>query len=53
VTLGLLANIDVDDRARAKAFHVGAPGLRAGRRFGDDGVELHGASLPIHLLQTI
>lgn len=47
----LLVNIDVDDLARAEAFYVRAFGLEAGRRFGDDGVELLGASSPIYLLR--
>jgi lactoylglutathione lyase len=51
VTLGLLANIDVDDLARAEAFYVDALGLHPGRRFGDGGLELLGASSPIYLLQ--
>jgi catechol 2,3-dioxygenase-like lactoylglutathione lyase family enzyme len=51
VTLALLANIDVDDLARAQAFYVDALGLRVGRRLGDGVVELLGASSPIYLLQ--
>lgn len=51
MTLGLLANIDVDDLARAEAFYVDALGLRPGRRFGDEGLELLGASSPIYLLE--
>ena len=50
MTVGLLANIDVDDLARAEAFYTGALGLAAGRRFGDDALELLGASTPIYLL---
>jgi predicted enzyme related to lactoylglutathione lyase len=49
--LTLLANIDVDDLARAEAFYVRALGLDVGRRFGEDGVELIGASSPIYLLR--
>jgi lactoylglutathione lyase len=49
--LTLLANIDVDDLARAETFYVQALGLEVGRRFGDDGVELLGASSPIYLLR--
>lgn len=49
--LPLLANVDVDDLARAEAFYVTALGLRVGRRFGGDGVELLGASSPIYLLR--
>ena len=50
MTLALLANIDVADIARAEAFYIAALGLRVGRRFGADGVELLGASSPIYLL---
>ena len=45
----LLVNIDVDDLAKAVAFYETALGLRVGRRF-EFGVELLGASSPIHLL---
>ena len=51
VTVGVLANIDVDDLARASDFYCSALGLRTGRRFGDWGVELLGASTAIYLLQ--
>jgi predicted enzyme related to lactoylglutathione lyase len=47
----LLVNIDVDDLARGVAFYVDAFGLRVGRRFGDDGVELLGGSCKIYLLR--
>jgi predicted enzyme related to lactoylglutathione lyase len=47
----LLINIDVDDLARATAFYVGGLGLREGRRFGDDGIELLGGSSKIYLLK--
>ncbi|MFC5489236.1 VOC family protein [Dokdonella soli] len=47
----LLANIDVDDLARAEAFYVSALGLTVSRRFGADGVELLGASSPVYLLR--
>jgi predicted enzyme related to lactoylglutathione lyase len=46
----LLVNVDVDDLARASEFYVRALGLRVGRRFGDDGVELLGGTSPIYLL---
>jgi predicted enzyme related to lactoylglutathione lyase len=46
----LLVNIDVDDLARAQAFYVDALALKVGRRFGEGGVELLGASTPIYLL---
>lgn len=48
--LPLLANIDVDDLARAETFYVEALGLRVGRRFGNEAIELLGASSPIYLL---
>jgi lactoylglutathione lyase len=51
MSMTLLANIDVDDLVRAEAFYVQALALKAGRRFGDDGVELLGASAPIYLLR--
>jgi predicted enzyme related to lactoylglutathione lyase len=51
VTLGLLANIDVDDLVRAEAFYVDALDLHVGRRLGAGVVELLGASSPIYLLQ--
>ena len=50
MTLDLLVNIDVDDLARATAFYTAALPLRVGRRFGDGGVELLGASSPVYLL---
>jgi predicted enzyme related to lactoylglutathione lyase len=46
----LLVNIDVDDLAKAEAFYTRAFGLRAGRRFGNGGVELIGLAAPIYLL---
>lgn len=46
----LLVNIDVDDLARAETFYLHAFGLKAGRRFGDSGVELIGLAAPIYLL---
>ncbi|MBO9661513.1 VOC family protein [Dokdonella sp.] len=49
--LPLLANIDVDDLDRAEAFYVDALGLRVGRRFGGEVVELLGASSPLYLLR--
>ncbi len=50
LTVGLLVNIDVDDLGRAEAFYVAAFGLRPGRRFGEHGVELLGATCVIYLL---
>lgn len=46
----LLINIDVPELASAEAFYMTAFGLRIGRRFGDDAVELLGADAPIYLL---
>jgi predicted enzyme related to lactoylglutathione lyase len=51
VTLGVLANIDVDDLARATEFYCSALGLRVGRRFEASAVELLGGSTPIYLLE--
>ena len=51
MTLTMLANIDVDDLDRAETFYVQALGLAVGRRFGNGGVELLGASSPIYLLR--
>jgi predicted enzyme related to lactoylglutathione lyase len=48
--MDLLVNVDVDDLARAVAFYESALSLSVGRRFGDAGVELLGASAPIYLL---
>jgi len=47
----LLANIDVDDVAVATEFYCQALNLTVGRRFGDAGVELLGASSAIYLLE--
>ena len=46
VTLGVLANIDVDDLSRAAEFYCSALGLRVGRRFQDSAVELLGELRP-------
>ena len=46
----LLVNIDVDDLRKAEAFYARAFGLKAGRRFGDAGVEMLGLAAPICLL---
>lgn len=46
----MLLNIDVDDLARGEAFYRDAFGLRRGRRFGEDGLELLGAEASIYLL---
>lgn len=50
MTANLLVNIDVDNLEKAIAFYRDAFDLRIGRRFGDDGVEMLGASSPIYLL---
>ena len=47
---GLLINIDVPHIAAAEAFYTAAWGLRVGRRFGEDFVELVGTDAPIYLL---
>ncbi|MGI8559832.1 MAG: VOC family protein [Luteimonas sp.] len=47
----LLVNIDVPDIPAAVVFYTAAFGLHAARCFGDDGVELLGASVPIYPLR--
>jgi catechol 2,3-dioxygenase-like lactoylglutathione lyase family enzyme len=47
---GLLLNIDVPNVAAAEAFYCAALGLRVGRHFGTDFVELLGSDAPIYLL---
>jgi len=46
----LLVNIDVADLAAATAFYCEALGLVVGRRLGDSGIELLGATAPLYLL---
>jgi predicted enzyme related to lactoylglutathione lyase len=46
----ILINIDVDDLDKATHFYESAFGLKVGRRFGADGVEMLGSSAPIYLL---
>jgi len=46
----LLLNIDVPDLAEAERFYSAAFGLRRGRRFGDDAIELLGADIALYLL---
>jgi len=46
----LLVNIDVPELGPAVAFYTRALGLRVGRRFGEDAVELLGGTSPIDLL---
>ena len=45
-----LANVDVDDLQKATRFYQSAFGLRIGRRFGADAIEMLGSSAPIYLL---
>ncbi|MEO1016180.1 MAG: VOC family protein [Pseudomonadota bacterium] len=47
---GVLVNIDVGDLDRAERFYCDAFGLRPGRRFGGDILELLDASSTIYLL---
>jgi predicted enzyme related to lactoylglutathione lyase len=49
--MSLLVNVDVDDLEKGVAFYAAAFGLTKGRRIGDSGVEMLGASSPIYLLQ--
>jgi len=46
----ILINVDVDDLERGIAFFVRGLGLKVGRRFGAQGVEMLGGSSPIYLL---
>jgi predicted enzyme related to lactoylglutathione lyase len=48
---GLLLNIDVPDIEAGIAFYTAALGLRVGRRFDSDFVELLGRDAPIYLLR--
>jgi predicted enzyme related to lactoylglutathione lyase len=48
--MALLLNIDVPDLAAGERFYAAAFGLRAGRRFGADIVELLGWPTPVYLL---
>ncbi|GGX89749.1 glyoxalase [Litchfieldella qijiaojingensis] len=48
--MDFLVNLDVDDLERAIGFYTTAFGLKVGRRFGDDGVELLGGPAPLYLL---
>jgi predicted enzyme related to lactoylglutathione lyase len=50
VTGRLLLNIDVPDVESGIAFYTGALGLKVGRRFDKDFVELLGTDAPIYLL---
>lgn len=46
----LLVNIDVDSLEKAIHFYGAAFGLKVGRRFGANGVEMLGGCAPIYLL---
>lgn len=46
----LIINIDVPDLPTAERFYTAAFGLRVGRRFSENAVELLGADAPIALL---
>jgi predicted enzyme related to lactoylglutathione lyase len=46
----VLINVDVDDLDKATQFYETAFGLKVGRRFGADGVEMLGDSALIYLL---
>jgi predicted enzyme related to lactoylglutathione lyase len=46
----ILVNVDVDDLEKAICFYKAAFGLKVGRRFGVDGVEMLGSSAPVYLL---
>jgi predicted enzyme related to lactoylglutathione lyase len=51
VELKVLINLDVDDVERAVRFYTEGIGLRVGRRFDADFVELLGADVPLYLLR--
>jgi predicted enzyme related to lactoylglutathione lyase len=48
--MSLLLNIDVPDVQTAERFYTTAFGLKVGRRFGADFIELLGWSSPVYLL---
>jgi len=48
--MAVLINIDVPDMAAAERFYTAAFGLRPGRRFGEDFLELLGWPSPVYLL---
>jgi predicted enzyme related to lactoylglutathione lyase len=48
--MDFLVNLDVDDLDAARQFYAAAFGLRAGRHFGDFGVEMLGGPAPLYLL---
>jgi predicted enzyme related to lactoylglutathione lyase len=47
----LLVNIDVNDLEKAIQFYTHSFGLRIGRKFGNDAIELLGLEVPIYLLK--
>lgn len=49
----LLINIDVPELAIAERFYQEAFGLRTGRRFGNDALELLGLDAPLYLLHKV
>lgn len=49
--MNLLINLDVPGIPAAEAFYGDAFGLKAARRFGDDGVEMLGAAVSVYLLK--
>jgi len=49
--MSVLINIDVPDLEAATDFYTGAFGLKVGRRFGADAIELLGWPSPIYLLR--
>ena len=51
--MNLLINIDVPDLPAAERFYGEAFGLRRGRRFGDDALEMLGAEVAIYLLHKV
>ena len=50
MVMDVLANIDVDDLEKGIAFYTQALGLKVGRRFAKEAVELLGGSAVIYLL---
>ena len=48
-SMDFLANINVDDLDKAVRFYQAAFGLKVGRRFGADGVEMLGGPAPRRL----
>jgi predicted enzyme related to lactoylglutathione lyase len=49
--MSVLINIDVPDIAAAERFYVAAFGLRPGRRFDEEFIELLGWPAPVYLLR--